>query len=77
MFIVGSLAPLALVPQVFQVYVYRNVESLSIWTWILLGTINSLWAIYGTVHREPPIMIANIGMAILDFSIVFGILLFR
>ena len=77
MFVIGSFAPLALLPQVVQVFVQHNVAGLSILTWCLLGMMNTLWAIYGFLHRERPILIANTGMAILDASIVIGILLFR
>ena len=77
MFVVGTLAPLALLPQVFQVYVHHNVNGLSILTWSLLGFINTLWATYGLLHHERPIFIANLGMAFLDFSIVVGIFWLR
>ena len=77
MYCVGTVAPLALLPQVSRVYLYKDVTGLSIVTWILLGSINFLWAVYGTLHHERPIMIANTGMCILNFAIVFGILLYR
>jgi uncharacterized protein with PQ loop repeat len=77
MYMVGTIAPLALVPQIYQLYVYRNASGLSILTWSLLGTTNLLWATYGVIHRERPIIFANAGMATLDCVIVLGILLFR
>ena len=77
MFAVGTIAPLALLPQVLQIYVHRNVAGLSIWSWIFLGIINLLWAMYGFLHKEKPILIANFGMATFDFAIVLGIVLFR
>ena len=77
MFLIGTLSPLALLPQIFQVFVHQNVAGLSIWTWILLGTINFLWSVYGALHREYPVLVANLGMTILDLSLVLGILLFR
>ena len=77
MYIVGSLAPLALLPQVVHLYVHKDSAGLSIITWIMLAVINSLWATYGLLHREKPIFIANLGMTILDVSLVIGILLFH
>jgi uncharacterized protein with PQ loop repeat len=76
MYVVGSLAPLALLPQVIHLYVHKDATGLSITTWVLLGMINGLWVVYGAIHREKPIFIANLGMCILNFSIVVGILLF-
>jgi uncharacterized protein with PQ loop repeat len=77
MIVVGTLAPLALLPQIYQVFVHHDVAGLSLLTWISLGIINLLWAVYGILHRELPIFVANFGMSFLDFSIVFGIFLFR
>jgi uncharacterized protein with PQ loop repeat len=77
MYAIGVVAPLALLPQVIQLYFYRSAAGLSPLTWILLGIINAMWATYGALHRENPILIANAGMATLDFVIVVGIFLFR
>ena len=77
MLVVGTFSPLALFPQVFQVFIHRDVAGLSILTWAILSGVNFLWTIYGLIHREPPIWIANLGMTILNLSIVLGILLFR
>lgn len=77
MYVVGSLAPLALLPQVVHLYAHKDAAGLSISTWIMLGMINSLWVVYGAIHRERPIFIANLGMTILNFSIVVGIFLYH
>jgi uncharacterized protein with PQ loop repeat len=77
MIVVGSLAPLAVLPQVIQLYVHHDASGLSMLTWSLLASINALWAVYGIIHKERPLIIANTGLAILDFLIVAGILLYR
>lgn len=73
---VGPLAPIALFPQVLEIYMLRDAGSFSLVTWSFLATINTLWTIYGFIHREPPILIANAGLATLNIAIVVGILLF-
>jgi uncharacterized protein with PQ loop repeat len=77
MYAVGVIAPLALLPQVIQLYFYRNAAGLSPLTWALLGIINGCWATYGALHRQSPILVANLGMATLDFVILIGIFLFH
>lgn len=77
MYTVGALAPLALLPQVHTLFQYHHAAGLSITTWLLLGLINALWMVYGILHRQYPIIIANAGMAFLDFIMVYGIFLFR
>ncbi len=77
MYGIGVMAPLALLPQVIHVYSYKDAAGLSLTTWLLLGTINTLWVVYGWLHRAYPILLANLGMALLNFIIVVGIFLYR
>jgi uncharacterized protein with PQ loop repeat len=74
MYGVGLLAPIALLPQVIRVYQDGDVSGLSIYTWGGLSFVNLLWAFYGYVHNEKPILIANTLVTILNLSIVIGIL---
>ncbi len=76
MYIVGSLAPLALIPQVIAIYGQRDASGLAFETWFILSIINALWTTYGILHKERPIIVANIGMLLLNLSVVFGIILY-
>ena len=73
MYIVGIVQPAALAPQIISIFWYGQTTGVSITTWLLLGVFNALWAVYGVVHREKPIIILNVLMTILDFVIVYGI----
>ena len=77
MYGLAIVTPLALLPQVFQVFIDRNVAGLSVLTWSLLGVVNFLWSLYGFIHKQFPVFIANLLIGILDFIIVVGILLYR
>ncbi len=70
-------APLALVPQVLQLYKTQDVSSFALSTWLILALLNLVWLLYGAIHREPPIIVTNLLLATLNFAVVFGILLFR
>lgn len=76
MYAVGLLAPVALFPQVLTLYQEQNASGLFLPTWLLLGTINGLWAVYGALHKERPVVIANVGLCILNYLIVLGIILY-
>ena len=76
MYLVAVITPLVLLPQVFQLFVYKSAAGLSITTWFLLGCINVLWVFYGLVHKEVPILIANLLVGILNFVVVYGIILY-
>jgi uncharacterized protein with PQ loop repeat len=73
MYGVGIIQPIALVPQVISIYYYGQTSGVSLSTWFLLGFFNALWALYGYVHREMPILISNVLMTALDLIIVFGV----
>ncbi len=77
MYGVSIIGPAVLLPQAYQLFAYRDAEGLSLATWLLLGTINLLWSIYGLIHRERLIFLSSFLIAVLDAVIVCGILLYR
>ena len=74
MFVIAFLVPVALLPQVFQIFINKSASVLSIYTWVALSVANSLWALYGFVHKDKPILIANILITFLNITVVIGIL---
>ena len=70
-------APLALVPQVLQIYTTQNASSLSLPTWLILALLNLVWLLYGLIHKEPPIIVTSLLLATMNFAVVFGILIFK
>lgn len=75
-FIIGTLSPLTLLPQVIAVYRLHSASGFSFTTWFLLALINVMWIIYGIIHRETPIWISNTGMLLCNGAIVVAILSF-
>lgn len=76
MYGVGVFAPLALVPQILQIYTTKSGDGISLSTWLLLTLFNILWAIYAVVHKDKHILFANILMAIFNCIIVVGVLMY-
>ena len=76
MYGVGILAPIALVPQILQIYTTKSSIGISLFTWILLAFINSLWAFYGIVHKDSQLVFANAFITLFDLIIVVGILVY-
>lgn len=74
MYGVGLLQPAALLPQVVAIYIDHSKAGVSLATWLLLTLFNTLWAVYGYLHRDRLIMTANILLMILDAAIVVGVL---
>lgn len=76
MYGVGILAPIALVPQIIQIYTTKSSTGISLLTWLLLALINTLWALYGAVHKDRHILFAGTLIALFDLVIVVGILMY-
>jgi uncharacterized protein with PQ loop repeat len=76
MYGVGILAPVALVPQILQIYSTRSSEGVSLLTWILIAFFNMLWALYGAAHKDKQLFFASILIVIFDLIVVVGILLY-
>lgn len=76
MYGVGIFAPLALVPQILQIYTTKSSEGLSLPTWLLLILVNTLWATYGAVHKDKHILFASVLMALFNSIIVVGVLMY-
>ncbi len=76
MYGVAIITPLALLPQALQVHSLQSADGLALSTWILLTGVNLMWALYGYVHREIPIIIANVALMILHAFIIYGIVLY-
>lgn len=77
MYGVGLIQPLALLPQITAIYIHHEKAGVSIETWALLTVFNTLWAVYGIVHKDKPIAIANILLTVLDLTIVLGVLYYH
>jgi uncharacterized protein with PQ loop repeat len=77
MMVVGFLSPLALLPQVLNIWSTQSVDGFALLTWIMLAVFNALWALYGYVHKVYPVMFSSAVFSCLQISIVVAILLFR
>ncbi|MFZ2500567.1 MAG: SemiSWEET family transporter [Minisyncoccia bacterium] len=76
MYGVGVAAPLALLPQIIQIYTTHSSVGVSLSTWLMLMFFNTLWTVYGAVHKDMHLLLANTSMMIFHIIMVVGILLY-
>ena len=74
--IVGVLAPLTSVPQIYQIIITKSASGVSVLTWSLYIITASFWIIYGVANRQRAIVINNALWAILEFIIVMLALIY-
>lgn len=71
-YIIAIFGPLIALPQIIKIWYYKDAGGVSPLTWIgyFLGAF--LWMTYGIMHKEKPIIIANIMWIIATISIITG-----
>ena len=77
MLLVGSLTPLATIPQIIAIYSAQSVTNLSILTWILYDLSSVLFLSYAVLHKLPPLIISSTLWIIVDSAVVVGWFIFR
>lgn len=68
------ITPFMTIPQVLAVWVKGSVEGVSILTWLGYAVGSGFWVVYGLIHKEKPLTIANFLLFIFDIAIVIGVL---
>lgn len=69
--VAGALTTLSLLPQVFKIYKSNSSKDLSLKTFLLLWSGALLWAIYGLIEKNIPVVVANVLTVILASVLVF------
>lgn len=75
-YFVAISGPLVSIPQAFHIWYYKTSANVSYWTWLgfLFGAI--FWLIYGIIHKERPIILANVLWIIIDIVILLGAIIY-
>ena len=70
-YVVGFLGPAFTIPQVYDIYAFRDATSVSVLSWSAFALLDVVWIVYGIVHKERVItftytlwLIANMAVAI-------------
>lgn len=71
---VAILSPVMTMPQLIQIWVDKNVAGVSLLTWSSYTVFAGFWLLYGLIHKEKPIILANIMSGTLNIIIVVGII---
>jgi len=75
-YVVSVIGPLMTLPQIFKIWVLKNAEGVSFISWGTYTISAGIWLWYGIVHKDKPIIIANILWIIIHLMVVIGILVY-
>lgn len=68
--------PMTAIPQVYKIYSTQDVGGVSLWTWLGFMCLGLIFLAYGILHRIKPFIMTQILWFIVDFLVVFGVLLY-
>lgn len=77
MLLVGSLTPLATIPQIITIYSAQSVANVSLITWVLYDLSAVLFLAYAILHKLPPLIISSTLWILVDSSVVVAWFIFR
>jgi uncharacterized protein with PQ loop repeat len=75
--IVGIIALLTSIPQIYQLIITQDGRGVSILTWFLYILSAAFWLLYGIAHEEKPIIINNLLWMIFEFIVVVLAAIYR
>lgn len=75
-YISGVIAPLMALPQLYIVWVDKNVAGVSAFSWGSFAFFNIIFIIYGYVNKEKLILFTNSLWFIIQAAIALGVLLY-
>ena len=65
----GIIGALANIPQVIKIYKRKSAKDISIWTWLILCVVSSIWILYGIEIDSYPLIIGNVASLICFITI--------
>ncbi|MEW6281656.1 MAG: SemiSWEET family transporter [Candidatus Eremiobacterota bacterium] len=73
---VAIVGPLTTVPQIVQIFSTRSAEDVSITAWVGFSLYSAFWVLYGWVHRDLPLTLANLLWTVLQLMVLAGAILY-
>ena len=75
-YIVAVSGPLMTLPQVLKIWIEQNASGVSVLSWgaYLVGAF--FWIVYGFMHNEKPIIVANLLWLIFTSLIIAGVVIY-
>ncbi len=75
-YIAGVIGPLVSIPQLIDIWIYKNAGGISIFTWTGYCVLTFIWLIYGYVHHEKPIIITQYIWLVINIAVTIGAILY-
>ncbi len=77
MSVVAVISPLAIIPQIVQIYQTKDVEGISLVTWMFSVLTSIIWVVYGLHHKDKPIIFNSVMGAVFCSAIALGVIIYK
>jgi uncharacterized protein with PQ loop repeat len=74
-YVAALLGPATTLPQIVQLYRTHSAEDISILAWAGFSIYSAFWVVYGWVHRDLPLTLANLLWTVLQGMVLVGAIL--
>lgn len=75
-YFVSLFGLLMTIPQLSLIWIQKNAEGVSVFSWSAYTITAIFWLMYGVMHKEKPIIITNSMWIVLDVLIVLGAVIY-
>lgn len=75
--IVAVIFPLTMIPQILEIWVYKNISGVSLLTWCLFLFFQIILVCYALVHKEKRLILMWSLWVVGEIIIITGLILFR
>lgn len=72
----GIIGPFFSLPQFIEIWVYKSADGVAASSWFGYVFLNILWVIYGSAHKEKPIIITHSIWFFFNLAIGIGALIY-
>ena len=71
-YFVGIIGPVMTIPQVAKIWLDKSAAGISIVAWGTYTITSAIWAAYGVMHKDKPIIISSLMFVIVNLLVVIG-----
>ena len=75
-YFVAIFGPVMSIPQILKIWLHKSAAGISEITWSSYLLISIFWLIYGAMHKDKPIIFANILWIVINTIIIIGVVVY-
>jgi len=73
---IAIIGPFITLPQVIKIWINQNAIGLSVFSWTGYSLAAGFWLLYGVIHKEKPIIFANITCLVMNLAVLIGAVIY-